>query len=99
MQLIAINRSKAHTVFLTEEEMAPIKIVKKFLTKLYILSTVGGDMYVTSSVLTKKMLQEDNSDPLYIARNEEVISENFSRRVAKNIDTDFFLLATALNPR
>ena len=56
-------------------------------------------MYVTSSVLTKKMLQEDSSDPLYIARMEEVISENFSRRVAKNIDTDFFLLATALNPR
>ena len=80
--------------------MAPIKIVKKFLTKLYIFSTtLGGDMYVTSSVLTKKMLQEDNSDPLYIARMEEVISENFSRRVAKNIDTDFFLLATALNPR
>ena len=80
--------------------MAPIKIVKKFLTKLYIFSTtLGGDMYVTSSVLTKKMLQEDSSDPLYIARMEEVISENFSRRVAKNIDTDFFLLATALNPR
>ena len=53
-------------------------------------------MYVTSSVLTKKMLQEDSND---IARMEEVISENFSRRVAKNIDTDFFLLATALNPR
>ena len=80
--------------------MAPIKIVKKFLTKLYIFSTtLGGDMYVTASVLTKKMLQEDSSDPLYIARMEEVISENFSRRVAKNIDTDFFLLATALNPR
>ena len=80
--------------------MAPIKIMKKFLTKLYIFSTtLGGDMYVTASVLTKKMLQEDSSDPLYIARMEEVISENFSRRVAKNIDTDFFLLATALNPR
>ena len=77
--------------------MAPIKIVKKFLTKLYIFSTtLGGDMYVTASVLTKKMLQEDSND---IARMEEVISENFSRRVAKNIDTDFFLLATALNPR
>ena len=80
--------------------MACIKTVNKFLTKLDIFSTtLGGDMYVTSSVLTKKMLQEDNSDPLYIARMEEVISENFSRRVAKNIDTDFFLLATALNPR
>ena len=80
--------------------MARIKTVNKFLTKLDIFSTtLGGDIYVTSSVLTKKMLQEDSSDPLYIARMEEVISENFSRRVAKNIDTDFFLLATALNPR
>ena len=77
--------------------MACIKTVNKFLTKLDIFSTtLGGDMYVTSSVLTKKMLQEDSND---IARMEEVISENFSRRVAKNIDTDFFLLATALNPR
>ena len=86
--------------------MARIKTVNKFLTKLYIFSTtLGGDKCVTSSVLMpviacmKKMLQEDSSDPLYIARMEEVISENFSRRVAKNIDTDFFLLATALNPR
>ena len=80
--------------------MACIRTVNKSLTKLDIFSTtLGGDMYVTSSVLTKKMLQEDSSDPLYIARMEEVISENFSRRVAKNIDTDFFLLATALNPR
>ena len=77
--------------------MAPIKIMKKFLTKLYIFSTtLGGDMYVTASVLTKKMLQEDSSD---IARMEEVIFENITRRVVKNIDTDFFLLATALNPR
>ena len=30
---------------------------------------------------------------------KEVILEDFNRRVAKNIDTDFFLLATALDPR
>ena len=30
---------------------------------------------------------------------KEVILEDFNRRVTKNIDTDFFLLATALDPR
>ena len=91
---------------LTEEDMARIKTVNKFLTKLDVFSTtLGGDKYVTSSVLMpviacmKKMLQEDSSDPLYIARMKEVILEDFNRRVAKNIDTDFFLLATALDPR
>ena len=29
---------------------------------------------------------------------KEMISEDFTRRVAKNIDTDFFLLATAIDP-
>ena len=91
---------------LTEEDMARIKTVNQFLTKLDVFSTtLGGDKYVTSSVLMpviacmKKMLQEDSSDPLYIARMKEVILEDFNRRVAKNIDTDFFLLATALDPR
>ena len=91
---------------LTEEDMARIKTVNKFLTKLDVFSTtLGGDWYVTSSVIMpviacmKKMLQEDSSDPLYIARMKEVILEDFNRRVAKNIDTDFFLLATALDPR
>ena len=86
--------------------MARIKTVNKFLTKLDVFSTtLGGDKYVTSSVLMpviacmKKMLQEDSSDPVYIARMKEVILEDFNRRVAKNIDTDFFLLATALDPR
>ena len=88
---------------LTEEDMARIKTVNQFLTKLDVFSTtLGGDKYVTSSVLMpviacmKKMLQEDSSDPLYIARMKEVILEDFNRRVAKNIDKDFFLLATAL---
>ena len=86
--------------------MARIKTVNKFLAKLDVFSTtLGGDKYVTSSVLMpviacmKKMLQEDSSDPLYIARMKEVILEDFNRRVDKNIDTDFFLLATALDPR
>ena len=80
--------------------MACIKTVNKFLTKLDIFSTtLGGDMYVTSSVLTKKMLQEDSSDHLYIARMKEVIPEDITRRNTKNIDTDFSLLATALDPR
>ena len=47
----------------------------------------------------KKMMQEDSSDPVYIARMKRVILEDFNRRVAKNIDTDFFLSATALDPR
>ena len=74
--------------------------MNKFLTKLDIFSTtLGGDKYVTSSVLMpviasmKKMMQEDSSDPLYIA------TQDFNRRIAKNIDTDFFLMATVLDPR
>ena len=58
---------------------------------------------MTSSVLMpviasmKKM--QDSSDHLYIARMKEVIPEDITRRIAKNIDTDFSLLATALDPR
>ena len=91
---------------LTEEDMARIATVNRLLTKLDIFSTtLGGDKYVTSSVLMpviasmKKMMQEDSSDPVYIARMKRVILEDFNRRVAKNIDTDFFLSATALDPR
>ena len=91
---------------LTEEDMARIATVNRLFTKLDIFSTtLGGDKYVTSSVLMpviasmKKMMQEDSSDPVYIARMKRVILEDFNRRVAKNIDTDFFLSATALDPR
>ena len=80
--------------------------MNKFLTKLDIFSTtLGGDKYVTSSVLMpviasmKKMMQEDSSDPLYIARMKQVNLQDFNRRIAKNIETDFFLMATALDPR
>ena len=70
--------------------MARIKTVNKFLTKLDIFSrTLGGDKCVRSSVLMpviasmKKMLQEDSSDHLYIARMKEVIPEGFTRWIAK----------------
>ena len=75
--------------------------MNKFLTKLDIFSTtLGGDKYVTSSVLMpviasmKKMMQEDSSDPLYIARMKQVILQDFNRRIAKNIDTDWQLHLT-----
>ena len=86
--------------------MLRIATVNKFLTRLDIFSTtLGGDKYVSSSVLMpviasmKKMMQEDSSDPMYIAKLKQVILADFNRRVAKNIDTEFFLLATALDPR
>jgi hypothetical protein len=85
--------------------MLRIATVNKFLTRLDIFSTtLGGDKYVSSSVLMpviasmKKMMQEDSSDPMYIAKLKQVILADFNRRVAKNIDTEFFLLATALDP-
>ena len=97
---------KLSQYLLTEEDMARIATVNRFLTKLDIFSTtLGGDKYVTSSVLMpviasmKKMMQEESSDPVYIARMKRVILEDFNKRVAKNIDTDFFLSATALDPR
>ena len=60
---------------------------------------------MTSSVLMpviasmKKLMQEVSSDPVYMARMKRVILEDFNRRVKKNIDTEFFLVATALDPR
>ena len=97
---------KLSQYLLTEEDMLRIATVNKFLTRLDIFSTtLGGDKYVSSSVLMpviasmKKMMQEDSSDPMYIAKLKQVILADFNRRVAKNIDTEFFLLATALDPR
>ena len=59
---------------LTEADKQKIFTVNKFLTDLDIFSTtLGGDKYITSSVVfpvmaaMKKLLKEDSSDPMYIA--------------------------------
>ena len=90
---------------LTETDMGRISTVNKFLTKLDIFSTtLGGDKYVTSSVVLpvmaamKKMLKEDSSDPVYIAKMKETILDDFTARINKNVDGNFLLLATALDP-
>ena len=91
---------------LTEEDMARISTINRFLTKLDIFSTtLGGDKFVTSSVLLpviatmKKMMQIDSSDSVYIAKMKAVILDDFNKRIATNVDQDFFLLATLLDPR
>ena len=67
-------------------------------------TTLGGDKYVTSSVVLpvmaamKKMLKEDSSDPVYIAKMKETILDDFTARINKNVDGNFLLLATALDP-
>ena len=80
--------------------------MNRFLTKLDIFSTtLGGDLYVTSSVLLpviaamKKMMQVDSHDSIYIARLKEVILNDFNRRIEINVDVNFFLLAAFLDPR
>ena len=91
---------------LTQEDMARISTVNKFLTKLDIFTTtLGGANYVTSSVLLpviasmKKMMQVDSNDSVYIAKLKEVILNEFNKRIATNVDVDFFALAAFLDPR
>ena len=90
---------------LTEEDMGRISNVNKFLTNLDIFTTtLGGDKYVTSSVVLpvmaslKKMLKQDSNDPVYIANLKETILQDFTTRINKNVDGNFLLLATALDP-
>ena len=91
---------------LTDEDMVRISTVNRFLTKLDIFSTtLGGDKFVTSSVLLpviatmKKMMQVESSDSVYMANMKTVILNDFNKRIATNVDVDFFLLAALLDPR
>ena len=45
-----------------------------------------------------KLLKPDSSDPVYIAKLKEVILEDFAKRTNSNVDGNFLLLATALDP-
>ena len=97
---------KLSQYLLTEEDMTRISTLNKFLTKLDIFSTtLGGDQYVTSSVLLpviaamKKMMQVDSNDSVYIAKLKDVILNDFNKRIETNVDVDFFLLAAFLDPR
>ena len=97
---------KLSQYLITEDDIGKISTLNKFLTKLDIFSTtLGGDKFVTSSIVfpvmaaMKKLLKPDNSDPVYIAKLKEVILEDFVKRANSNIDGNFLLLATALDPR
>ena len=41
----------------------------------------------------------DSNDTVYIAKLEDVILNDFSKRIDTNVDVDFFLLAAFLDPR
>ena len=97
---------KLSQYLLTEADKQKIFTVNKFLTDLDIFSTtLGGDKYITSSVVfpvmaaMKKLLKEDSSDPMYIASLKEAILKDFVARANSNVDGDFLLLATALDPQ
>ena len=100
------GEQKLTQYLLTEEDMTRTSTVNRFLTKLDIFSTtLGGDLYVTSSVLLpviaamKKMMQVDSYGSIYIARLKEVILNDFNRKIEINVDVNFFLLAAFLDPR
>ena len=90
---------------LSEEDMGRISNLNQFLTKIDIfVTTLGGDKYVTSSVVLpvmasmKKLLKEDSNDPVYIAKLKESILDDITERVNTNVDVNFLLVATALDP-
>ena len=46
----------------------------------------------------KKLLKEDLSDSVYIGKIKGTILEDFTTRINTNVDGNFLLLATALDP-
>merc|ERR1719222_1144879 len=44
-------------------------------------------------------MQVDSNDSVYIAKLKEVILNEFNKRIATNVDVDFFALAAFLDPR
>ena len=47
----------------------------------------------------KKLLKLNTSDPVYIAKMKEIILKDFIKRVSDNVDGNFLLISTALDPR
>ena len=99
------GEQKLDHYLLTQADMDRISTVNRFLTKLDIYTTtLGGDKFATSSVVypvmasMKKLLKEDLSDPVYIGKMKEAILEDFTTRLNTNVDGNFLLLATALDP-
>lgn len=84
---------KLSQYLLTEADKQKIFTVNKFLTHLDVFSTtLGGDKYITSSVVMpvmaamKMLLKEDSSDPMYIASLKEAILEDFVKREGPESD-------------
>ena len=60
-------------------------------------STASGPVSNLKSI--QQHLSPDEEDPYYIAQMKDIIKKDFAARTLKNLNVDYLLKATALDPR
>ena len=69
------------------------------------MTTLGGNKFVTSSIVMpmmksiKKHLSSCDDDPFYIISMKLIVLDDFKDRTQLNLNFDFLMRATALDPR
>ena len=100
------NKEKMQDYILTGQDMTRIQNLNNFLTKFDLYSTtLGGNKFVSASLVMptlksiQKHLQPSENDTSYIANMKRLILNDFVERTAKNVNYEFLIKASALDPR
>ena len=100
-------KKKYHKDLLIDaSEMMMIEHVHKLFTKLDVYTTtLGGDKFVTSSIVVPVMksiesvLKVQDEDPVYILDLKKEIFQQFKTRCSELLNVDILLKCSALDPR
>jgi hypothetical protein len=100
------NKEKMQDFLLTRTDMLRVKALHDFLVKFDVYSTtLGGNKFITSSIVMpimksiQKHLSTSEDEPTYISNMKEIILKDFKERTAKNLNYEFLIKASALDPR
>jgi hypothetical protein len=100
------KKEKLKEYLLTNTDMKKILHLNSFLKTFDLYSTtLGGNKFVTSSIVMpmmksiKKHLSSCDDDPFYIISMKLIVLDDFKDRTQLNLNFDFLMRATALDPR
>jgi hypothetical protein len=100
------KKEKLKEYLLTNTDMKKILHLNSFLKTFDLYSTtLGGNKFVTSSIVMpmmksiQKHLSSWDDDPSYIIIMKKIVLDEFKERTELNLNFDFLIKATALDPR